>query len=622
MDLKPKRLWNQTPRVNTQRIEQNGFRLVEVVDDTSRTVVWKAVQNTLDRTVIIRILKPDAAANPTEVDHFLSIARLFARIKSESIAAVFDIVSDGDLHYVVMEHVEGPTLEEVTSSRGPLAIDKILRIAVSLIHSLDQMWRTAHIVHRNLKSSTIRLDPRGVAKITDFSLAIAAGPGVDATALDGGHIVGTPCFLSPEQAQGAHMLNTQSDMYALGAVLYHLATGKVPFEDRTVVAILAGHIKEQIPPPHVLNKRIPVTFSWFLHRLMMKNPNNRYEDWEHVLRDVRHISAGTEPSSVRPEEEYLSTIDIGHPGDVDEQQPAHDRSRVRLRRKDNRSHIDADPGKLFTRDIRQDDLIRGIICWALLAGWLSLVFWFRAVYQGEPAAGLSPADQAEEQAIAELDGRDGLPEPSPEPPPAPKAQAQTPPVPAGQPVVAAAEPTPEAPQAKPTQDPLPPSGIPPPVVRGLAQALANNDLGAARLILKNATEKFQEKEALLALINEADDPDAAVAEYLKTQIGKPLLFEHKGKQRTVIPRSVENGVIQLEANGRGAEFPIDKLTADEKLRWLDKPQDAADCVTYCLILLHSTRRDELPARVAGCPLLAEAFTQAVSLVPAVTIPAE
>ena len=178
--------------MNTQRIEANGFRLIERVDDTSRTVVWKAVQNTLDRTVIIRVLKPEAAATPTEVELFLSIARLFARIKSESIAAVFDIVSDGNLHYVVMEHVEGPTLQEAVAAQGPLPADQILRIAAALITSLDQMWQAAHLVHRNLKSSTIRLDPRGVAKITDFSLAITAGPGVDATRMDNGHIVGPP----------------------------------------------------------------------------------------------------------------------------------------------------------------------------------------------------------------------------------------------------------------------------------------------------------------------------------------------------------------------------------------------------------------------------------------------
>lgn len=600
-----------------------------MVDDTSRTVVWKAVQNTLDRTVIIRILKPDASSNPSEVDHFLSIARLFARIKSESIAAVFDIVSEGDLHYVVMEHVEGPTLEELVTSHGPLSLDKILRIATALINSLEQMWQTAHIVHRNLKSSTIRLDPRGVAKITDFSLAITAGIGVDATSLDGGHIVGTPCYLSPEQAQGSHMLNNQSDMYALGVVLYHLATGKVPFEDLPVVSILAGHIKQQIPPPHVLNRHLPASFSWLLHRLMMKNPSNRFVDWDHVIRDIRRISDGSAPSCVRPDDEYLSTIDMAHPVGAPSDDAAtggQDGPKVRLKRRGSTSEIAAFQGdhlfKGHASDIRRDDLTRGIVCWSLLAGWLMLVFWFRAVYQCEPPN----APSAQAQPADEPAAPSPAPAVSEQAPPAQPVAAATPEktdAPAQPPSPAAAVPPPPAKAAAPAQAPSAlPAGIPPALVSSLAQALANNDLTAARVVVKNAVENFQEKEALLSLLSQAVEPDQAVAEYLKAQIGKPLLFEHKGKQRTVIPRSIDNGVIQLEANGRGAEFPIDKLSADEKMHWMDIPQDAASCLTYCLVLLHSSHRDELRSRVSGCPLLVEAFTQALSLVPEVTPPAE
>ena len=248
-----KYLFDANLAVNLDFIEQQGFDLVEAVDETSQTVVWKAVQRTLERTVILRILKPEAASDPAAVAHFLNIARIVSRIKSESLAAIFDIVSNKGLYYIVMEHVNGPTLEEEVSADGPLPLERILRIAASLIVSLDQLWGASYIVHRNLKSSTIRTSRRGVSKITDFSLAIQASPGVNATAMDEGNIVGTPCFLSPEQAQGSHTLTTQSDMYALGIVLYHLSTGTVPFENEDVVSILAAHVKRQIPPPHHLD---------------------------------------------------------------------------------------------------------------------------------------------------------------------------------------------------------------------------------------------------------------------------------------------------------------------------------------------------------------------------------
>jgi len=633
--------------VNTQRIEQNGFRLVERVDDTSRTVVWKAVQITLDRTVVIRVLKPEAAANESERTHFLSIARLFARIKSESISAVFDIVSEGDLHYVVMEYVDGPTLEELVATRGPLPADQALRIAASLIASLEQMWHSAHIVHRNLKSSTIRLDSRGVAKITDFSMAITAGPGVDATALDGGHIVGTPCYLSPEQAQGAHMLNTQSDMYALGVVLYHLSTAKVPFEDLDVVSILSGHIKSQIPPPHRLNKQIPVSFSWFLHRLMMKNPNNRYADWDEALQDIRLMLAGSAPSCVRPDEEYLSTIEApsGPDGPTAEgsgDDAQSDTRRLRLNRKGKCKKIAAYQGKHLSDDhageIRRDDLIRAGVCWSLLAAWLALVFWFRAIYQADPAHAdtsrtLTQLTDATMSQISEsfddlrlLPGKEDAPSAPPEElPPAPAPVPDEPaadrpaPTPAGLPAAETKTPEPAPPPAAAA---VLPAGIPEPLLQRLVQAFAAGDLEAARQCVKNAPDLFQEKPAVQALLDAIPEPDALVAKHLKTQIGRPLIFEHSGKQRTVIPRSVANGIVHLEANGRGVEIAIAILSPDEKLRWMDKPEDEPQSVAYCLTLMRSSRRAELDARAAGCPLLSAALIRAAELVPAATPPAE
>lgn len=620
-------------RVNTQPIEQNGFKMIERLDETSRTVVWKAIQISLDRTVIIRVLKPDAAANPSEVDHFLTIARRFARIKSDSLAAVFDIVSKGDLHYVVMEYVEGPTLEQLLAQHGPLPVEQILRIAASLITSLDQMWGTAHIVHRNLKSATIRLDPRGVAKITDFGLAIVAGPGVDATAMDGGHIVGTPCFLSPEQAQGTHMLNTQSDMYALGAVLYHLSTGKVPFEELEVFAILTAHVKQQIPPPHRLNHTIPVTFSWLVHRLMMKNPNSRYADWNDVLLDIRSMLAGTQPTCIRPDEEYRSTIAMDfdeNDAGGSEEDGADSGPHIRLNRKEKSDKIVAYQGKrLFdehANEIRRNEQIMYLVCWSLLAIWLALVFWFRAFYQAVPNRPdipnpLTQLNNAVAQFTESLEELKPLPdkvdlgEPQ-SPPPTPEPSTPLPPV-APEPVSAPPTPAP-LPVTNPAAAATPalPAGIPVALRQGLAQALANADFATARQLAHTSTERFQEKQALLALLDQIPTPESLVEEYLKAQVGKQLTFEHNGKQRTVILRGVENGVVQVEANGRGAELVIDKLTDDEKLCWMNRPKDAAQFAAYCVTLMRSSRRDEVDTQAANCPLLTPVLLEAASRVPA------
>ena len=622
--------------MDIKRIEEHGFQLIEVIDETSKNVAWKAVQRNLDRTVILRILKPDAAADAAAVEHFLTIARRVSRIKSDAIASIFDIVSEGDLHYVVMEHVAGPTLEELVAACGPLPVEQVLRIAASLITSLEQLWESSHIVHRNLKSATIRLDPRGVPKITDFNLAIVAGPGVNATAMDGGNIVGTPCFLSPEQAQGSHVLTTQSDMYALGAVLYHLSTASVPFERQDVVSILSAHVKQQIPPPHRLNKNIPPSFSWFVHRLMMKNPNNRYANWQDVLQDIRCQLAGDAPSCVRPDEEYLSTIEAfldAEPGDAQKDKEGQPVSHIRLNRKEKDERIAAYQSKNIAEEhaseIRRETLLKELFCWSALALWLIALVWFRAVYQADPSRSESalPLPQLSD-AFAQLtesfenirimpDERVPAAPQQPEAPAAP-LPAQPAPQETSAPVASAAAPAapetpaPVAPAAPEAAAPLP-SGIPAPLASGLAQAFAKGDLPAARQLVKAEASRFQEKDELSALLEQVPEPDTLVADYLHAQIGKPLIFEHLGRQRTLIPRGVENGVIQIEANGRGAEFAISKLTADEKLRWMGAPKDAPQSVAYCLTLLRSSRHAEIQARAEGCPLLAPILIEAAGL---------
>ncbi|MCL2104766.1 MAG: serine/threonine protein kinase, partial [Kiritimatiellaeota bacterium] len=375
----------------TDTIEQKGFRLIEQMETTLQMDVWKAQQVTLDRIVCLQILRPEFAQSQPDRDRFLAMARCVAKLKSESIASVFDIVSDGDFHYVVMEYVDGPTLEETVAGTKPLPLKQILQIASSLAFALEQLWDSAHIVHRNLKGATVRLDPRGVAKITDFSLAFISKPGLDMVALDGGHIVGSPSFISPEYAQGKTALTTQTDMYSFGALLYTLATGYVPFNALDAVDILESQVHSQIPPPHELNRQLPVEFSWFIHRLMMKNPMNRHADWRAVRYDIKCISNGMEPRCVRPDEDYLSTIivqpmldamaaaeEAGEAGE-DEQPEANatdTRKAIRLKQKARHS---AQWEEEHNRDILLGKIRTAVFMSLLLLAWFALLFWYRGM---------------------------------------------------------------------------------------------------------------------------------------------------------------------------------------------------------------------------------------------------
>lgn len=600
--------------MNTNTIEQQGFQLIEQLSESSRTIVWKAVQTTLARTVALCILKPEAAADPLARDHFLKIVRRIARIKNDGLVSIFDIVSDGDLHYVVMEHVDGPSIEELIDHNGPLPIKQILEIALSVARAIDQMWSSEKIVHRNLKSTTIRLDVRGIAKITDFSLAILAEEGAEAYALDDGHVVGTPCFLSPEQAQGSLELNTFSDMYALGAVCYHMATGKPPFDDREVVAILNAHLHEQLPPPHTLNKHVPVDFSWFVRRLMVKTPELRYCTWDDAIKDILRQIAGETPLCVCPGDTSSSTIsDIAETTSEASSEPSGPRILLQRNRKSRK--LAAYQAKALTDahalDVQRATRAKKTLLWIALALWLLLLFWYRAAYETAPEKLPDTPAKANESPVAEAVPTLGQGETPPitDKPSETPATAKPLPEPAST-SVADAPPTPEPSVPTPVEKlPTMPSAL----STALAQALADGELQRARTLLQADNTAFQQKDEIIAFLEQMPDPDSLVADYLEKQIGKPLAMEHNGVLRTVIVRGIGNGVIQLESGGRGAEMPIRRLTPKMKLRWTEKPSAPPALAAYCLTLLRSSRREEVYDLAKQCPPLSDLLTEAVKL---------
>ncbi|MCL1921454.1 MAG: serine/threonine protein kinase [Kiritimatiellaeota bacterium] len=586
--------------MDTRVIEQQGFRLLQQMEETLQTDIWKAQQVTLNRTVCLQILKPDFARHGAERERFLAMARCFAKLKSESIASVFDIVSDGDLHYVVMEHVDGPTLEEALARSGPFPLKQILHIASSLAFGLEQLWDSAHVVHRNLKGATVRLDPRGVAKITDFSLAFVSRPGMDTAEMDGGHIVGAPCFISPEYAQGQSALTTQSDMYAFGALLYMLATGRAPFDTLDAVEILESHVRAQIVPPHQLNSHIPVAFSWFIHRLMMKNPVNRYADWRAVRYDVKCLLNDLEPRCVHPDEAYLSTIliepmlaamAVGEAGDEAGQENESDtRKSIRLTQKARHSAQWEDE---HNRDIARHNFLTAAFMSLLLLAWFALLFWYRGIWQpSRQAAGAAPDTPIEQAAVPEAPD-------DPAPPTAvapPAADPAPPPARTNAPPVAATN-APPAPAPEKTVE------MPKALRTAVAADLKAGAVSIARERLAEDTTPFTKKQAMLGILAAAPTAEKLIESGVRAKIGRSLSVNWKGRTRDMIPRSIANGIITIEAYGRTHEIIIYELTPDEKLEFAAEPKTEAEHLTYCLMLIGTSRQGEVAKFAAKCPPL-------------------
>ena len=618
-----------------------AFDLIEQLDTTLHTEVWKALQTNLKRTVVLHILKPESANNPQEREHFLAVARNFAKIKSEGVASVFDIISEGNFHYVVMEYVEGPTLDDLAHHAQKLTVEQILKIALSIASSFEQLWQAGHIIHRNLKSSVIRLDSRGIAKLVDFSLAHINTTPQAQSSLDDGNIVGTPGFISPEQVQGVEHLTTQSDMYALGAVLYHLSTGVQPFYNADPLVTLNAQLREQLTPPHLRNTKLPVVFSWFIHRLMMKNPDNRYAHWGEVVQDLHRMLANQQPSCVTPTESFISTIDIGpliKPATA--KKPA-------TKIKKNTQHVSL-AEKEHHAEIRRENAIKNSVAWLILVAWLGTLFWFRAIVQKDPQS-MPPSET--EFARAVRDGAATQPEPrdtsldrpvqpvaseppavtAVEPPAAAVTQTQMAP-----PVAPPAHPEPVAAPAPATVEPPAPQVekpkvVPPPVEKApppkpvlaespsetleihLVEAISKGDAEACVKLLSESTEHFRDKAGMLALLQKAPSVVALVEASARTLVGRPVPLLRNGRERIVTPRQVGNGIIQVEANGRTVDLPIAILTPDEKLNWIDPPSTPAESLTYCLFLMHTAKRAEVEKQAENCPLFKRYLQKAAAL---------
>jgi serine/threonine protein kinase len=599
-------------------IEQQGFTLIEQIDDTIHTEVWKATQRELDRVVCLQILKLEAAQNPVELEHFLMIARIFAKVKSDAVAAVFDIVSTPTVHYVVMEFVDGPTVGSLVTNGRHLSEEHILQIGASLAHCLEQLWHKDQLIHRNLKGDTVLIDQRGVAKLTDFSLAIKANQ--DLTTLDGGNIVGTPSFIAPEYAKGVKNLTTQADMYSFGALMYQLATGHAPFSTLNAVDALSAQILGQVPPPHKLNKDISIGFSWFVHRLLMKNPNNRYANWREVLLDIHLVSQGEAPAGIKTEEQYFSTISskplLDAMEGIEEKEevatPSPKGQKVRVKSK---GHHVAQFEEEHNREIRRSANQFAAFMIVLLLAWFVGFFWYRGVWQPElnriskamtlkqdvvllpPAkVGVTKEHSSANGDGAKTEGAEGVTKPAtvtppvPRPPtPEPKPEVKPEPKPEVTPVVAPVEP--------PVQEPV---EMPDSLRQALRTAAKAGDLSVLKKTFENDESKFIKREKMKIILQRAPAYSTLIAQAMESKKDQPISFLWRGKSRIVVPRAVTETSVTLEANGRRQEINFTDLTPDEMVSLSRKPHNDAEALSYCLLLMKSSRKSEISQYAFRC----------------------
>ncbi len=279
------------------RIE--GFEFYEQIAETSRSVIWRAKQDALERDVLVQILRPETVGHEAIREHFFTVVRAMAKIKSELFSSVLDVVYEGDTPYVIVEDDHAESLTALVR-KGALPMNQLLEMALKFCEGFKILHEETHLVYRNLKPSIIRVMEGAQPRLVDLSLAIFETPNCRAAELDGGVIIGTPAYISPEQFRAPDSLDTRSDMYTLGATLYTLATGETPFGDLEPMAAIRAKFAQNLPSPSDLNPAVSRAFSGFVARLMMRAPEDRFPSWDDAISALHTLYAGQEPEGLLP----------------------------------------------------------------------------------------------------------------------------------------------------------------------------------------------------------------------------------------------------------------------------------------------------------------------------------
>ncbi len=268
------------------------YEIIEKVGSGGMADVYRAKCHRLNRHVAIKILKPEFSADKSLVTKFRAEAQSAAGLSHPNIVSVYDVGDDGDLHYIVMELVEGITLKKFIEKKGKLEIKEAIGIAIQISQGLEAAHDN-HIVHRDIKPQNIIISREGKVKVADFGIAKAATTNTVTQ-----NAVGSVHYLSPEQARGGYS-DEKSDIYSLGVTMYEMLCGKVPFAGDNTVSVALSHIQYEPVPVKEVNPAVPFSVDKIVQKCMQKRPENRYLTASELIIDLKRSVMNPEGDFVR-----------------------------------------------------------------------------------------------------------------------------------------------------------------------------------------------------------------------------------------------------------------------------------------------------------------------------------
>ena len=260
-----------TPVVQRGSVIAGRYEILETLGKGGMGMVYKAHDRVLDETVAIKVLMAHVASEPDMERRFRSEIKLARKVRHRNVCGIHEYGEDGGLRFISMEFIEGVDLRHSLTRGGAPLPEEAFEISTQLAQGL-QAIHDAGIIHRDLKTPNIMRDARGHVRLMDFGIAKQAGETLGAAVTAQGMIVGTPEYMSPEQARG-EKVDFRSDIYALGVVIFEIFTGQVPFRAETPIATIFKHLQDA---PPIDDARLPEPLKAVLRKALAKNPDERY----------------------------------------------------------------------------------------------------------------------------------------------------------------------------------------------------------------------------------------------------------------------------------------------------------------------------------------------------------
>ncbi len=289
---------------------KNGhYKLIDVRGSGSMATVYVSRDLDSNRIFAVKVLRPEIANQGEFLERFHREAQILMFLTDPHIVRPVEYGDDGDLHYIVMDYVDGSTLKEQIIASAPFPVDRALDVALQAAEGLNAAFTQKKVVHRDVKPQNILVTTKNMVKLTDFGMARAQ----ESVTLTGSNVfMGTPFYVAPEQADDSRNADIRSDLYSLACVLFEMLTGQVPYDGTNAVDVVVKHVRNPIPSICEVRPDLPAALDSYLQKAMAKSPGGRFQtplEFIHMLEDLKQqmgdgpaprLSSGGQVRSTEP----------------------------------------------------------------------------------------------------------------------------------------------------------------------------------------------------------------------------------------------------------------------------------------------------------------------------------